>query len=100
MTSKNKPKTETEPLLEAKPPKYVKTIPKIKVVRKNNSKYELEFAAIPEGQHLEVVGKKQISRYFSALKRLQKQGKFQNFECHTRTTENGEVHGYIGEKHQ
>lgn len=82
---------------EAKTPAYVKNIPKIRAVRRNNSKYEFEFAAIPEGEYLEIVGRKQISRYFGALRRLQKQGKFTNFECHTRTID-GKIYGFIGYK--
>jgi len=98
MTSKNKPKTETEPQEEEEKPEIVHEIPKIRAIRRNNSKYEMEFASLQEGEFLKLKGRKQISRYFGALRRLQKQGKFPNLESHTRTAENGEVHGYIGTK--
>ena len=81
---------------EEEKPEIVDELPKIRIARRNNSKYEMEFASIPEGKFLKVKGLKQISRYFGALKRLQDQGKFLNLEAHQRTID-GEVYGFIGE---
>ena len=69
-----------------------------RIQRKNTtSKYEEELSNIPEGQFLKVVGGKEISRYFGALKRMQDQGRFTDLEAHQRTI-GGEIHGYIGRK--
>jgi hypothetical protein len=102
MTSKNEPKSEkelqetaeTEETLE-----YVDELPKIQVERRNNSKYEKKFAAIPESRLLKITGRKEISRHFRALKRLQKRGKFTNLKSHTRTID-GETCGFIGAKEE
>lgn len=90
----NKPESKKEPQKEAE--KYVKKIPPIQ--RKDaKSKYAEEFASIPRGKFLRVVGDKDISRYFGALKRLQDQGYFTDLEAHQRTKE-GKIYGYIGWK--
>lgn len=95
-------KSEKQPRSEAETPeketetKYVEDMPRIQ--RKNaTSEYAEEISTIPEGQFLRVVGSKEISRYFSALSRLQDQGKFANLEAHQRTID-GEIYGYIGRK--
>jgi len=93
---RNKAKTEKQLETQTKT-EIVEELPKIKAMRKNSSKYEQEFQNIPEGKFLKVEGKTEISRYFGALKRFQKQGKFQDLECHQRTMDN-EVYGYIGHK--
>jgi hypothetical protein len=100
--SENKPKSQKEPQFEAETlekeekTEIVESFPRIQ--RKNaTSKYVKEFEAIPPGKYLKVLGGKEISRYFSALTRLQDQGKFSDLEAHQRTID-GEIHGYIGRK--
>jgi hypothetical protein len=71
---KNKAKTEKELETQTKT-EIVDELPKTKAVRKNSGKYEQEFQNIPQGKFLKIEGKTEISRYFGALRRFQKQGK-------------------------